>query len=243
MTQLSDYQGKHVGDRCILLGNGPSLAKWYRALPTLRKYYTLIGMNRSAELPQNDPDAPRVIADYHLFVNDQHAYELHKEDGRPMTFALESVRNLLGERDDVIYLPRRGSPEMRLFRFDWQHGCDAPFAGLMAMQMAAFMGFTEWRLIGYDAHSKEGHHCDSIESHGREVQCQWYQGVYAWMKHRGSPKIINCNSNSAIEYFQKGIPPWKPAETRPDHGDLSQAWEYTDTGEGEGEEAKKRRRP
>lgn len=234
---ISDFQNKHSGEACILLGNGPSLAKWYRVLPTLRPYYTIIGMNLSAEPPQDDPEAPRVIADYHIFVNDEHAHAIHKEDGRPlMTFALDSARKVLGERDDVIYLARRGSPEMRLFRFDWQHGCNAPFAGYMAMQAAAFMGFAEWRLIGYDAHSKEGHHCDSKQSYGREAQCQWYQGIHAWMKHRGEPRIINCNHDSAIQCFQKGIPSWK----RP-VGDLS-VMDHTDTGEGEGEEARRRRK-
>ena len=37
-----------------------------------------------------------------------------------------------------------------------------------------------------------------------------------------------------------GVTDLFPPETRPDHSDFSHAWEYTDTGEGEGIEARKR---
>ena len=196
---IKDFKNVHAGEKVFLLGNGPSLANVYDRLPELSKRGWTIGMNRSWMPPLDG--SMSFFADYHCFVNASHAVDILNGSNVPRlaTFCLQGPGC-----ENFITMRQIDGASHNSFRYDLEHGTDAPFAGLFALKLAFYMGFSEVWLLGYDACDK-GHHCDSLET-GRRGHAPWFAGAFQWQKQRGDISIFNASPESEITYFEKRQP-------------------------------------
>ena len=194
--KVADFKNLHAGERAFLLGNGPSLAKVYERLPELSREGWTIGMNRSWQPPPSSDFS--FMADYHCFVNHTHAIDILNGSNVPRvaTFCLDGPGT-----DGLLTMRQIAGCTENSFRYDLEHGSDAPFAGLFALKLAAYMGFGEIWLLGYDACDR-GHHCDDRKT-GRRGHVTWFAGAFQWAKHRSDVSIYNASRDSWITYFEK----------------------------------------
>jgi FkbM family methyltransferase len=160
--KLAQYENIHRGERCVIIGNGPSLNKM--DLSFLKSEYTF-GMNRIYLGFEKFDFHPT----YHICVNpsvlQQSGPEMLEKVKCPKFFHFEAIPVLKPE-DEVIYLNCR--KPLALFNTDPRHGTN--FGSTVtygALQLAYFMGFTEVILIGVDHHFEtKGQPHKLIESQG-----------------------------------------------------------------------------
>lgn len=160
--KLSKYENIHRGERCVIIGNGPSLNKM--DLSFLKNEYTF-GMNRIYLGFEKFSFHPT----YHICVNpamlQQSGPEMLEKVKCPKFFHFEAIPTLKPD-DDVIYLNCRKT--MSIFHTDPRHGTN--FGSTVthgALQLAYFMGFQEVILIGVDHYfATKGQPHKLIESQG-----------------------------------------------------------------------------
>ncbi|WP_084590934.1 FkbM family methyltransferase [Desulfonatronovibrio magnus] len=160
--KLAKYENIHRGERCVIIGNGPSLNKM--DLSFLKNEYTF-GMNRIYLGFDKFDFHPT----YHICVNpamlQQSGREMLEKVKCPKFFHFEAIPTLKPD-DDVIYLNCRKT--MSIFHTDPRHGTN--FGSTVthgALQLAYFMGFQEVILIGVDHYfATKGQPHKLIESQG-----------------------------------------------------------------------------
>lgn len=204
ISNILAFKNRHRGQAAMLLGNGPSLTTVPQAflagIENTADDPVLIGMNRSWKYQPTR---------YQCFVAPQHWDELCAGKHRTeVVFTTDRfVKNVAawkrGEHLDVeVVLVKQIRESYMLWkRFSpWlDKGTEAPFAGIFALQLAAWMGFKQIHLLGYDCHNTDGHHYDDVRAK-RDVQLKYYSRVPAWAEASGV-KIWNWNPGSAIRVF------------------------------------------
>lgn len=164
---IADLRHIHRGP-VALLGNGQSLQRIdLHSIPC-----PLIGMNRTYK-GYNEYNGPAV--DYYCFIDPTWL----KREG---IHTSRNVINMSASRPDVGYVIRK-SYESEPWSWDLaRDGICHPNAGYASMQVAAYLGFTDLYLFGYDYAKpvrdfKIGllrHFDNSPAGQGLQVQPQWF---------------------------------------------------------------------
>ncbi|MBT2248085.1 DUF115 domain-containing protein [Arthrobacter sp. BHU FT2] len=142
-SQIQQLEGKHLGERCVIIGNGPSLNK--TNLELLRNE-TTFGLNRIYLMFEK----LGFSTTYHAVVN-QLVVEQCAEDfarlSAPLFTTLPS-RRFLNEREETFFLNKLVGPR---FSANLTHGIwEGATVTYVAMQVAYYMGFSEVVLVGVD---------------------------------------------------------------------------------------------
>lgn len=141
--RLSGVRNTHLGETCVIIGNGPSLNSTNMA--ALADVDTF-GLNRFYLME------PRIgwSSTYHVVVNrhvvDQFAGELRRVSGQLFTTWPNHI--LLAERGDLVTLQNVAGP---LFSLDPRRGVwQGATVTYVAMQLAHWMGYRKVILVGVD---------------------------------------------------------------------------------------------
>jgi len=217
-----EFKETKKGKRVFLLGNGPPLRDW--SMADLRGVGAdTIGINRSWMSADafTDPITKKEFEEhkgfqgttYHCFVSGAHAYNLC--DGKVKTgvvfspiwlkWLIDSAECGCGCRYCFVNV-LTGGHSPTTFRFDLNHGIMTKFAGYFALQIAAWMGYSEIFLLGFSAIDREGHAHDSNPDKGlitRGGMRRWFQGAADWANSKPDKTIVNCDPESAIDFFPK----------------------------------------
>jgi glycosyltransferase involved in cell wall biosynthesis len=146
-AELAQYKNKHRGQRCVIIGNGPSLNKM--DLSFLKNEITF-GMNRIYLLFDKWDFRPTYFISVNPLVIEQSVEEI-KAITAPKFLALEGLP-FIGTARENIFIQRR--PGGAHFSDDPRNGYWWPTVTYAAMQLAYFMGFSEVILIGVDHYFK-----------------------------------------------------------------------------------------
>ena len=142
-AQLKSMRDRHAGERCVIVGNGPSLREM--DLSPLQSEVTF-GLNRGYLLFQELGFAPTYLVAVNVNVVDQFAGEILAQPST--TFVSWHTRRFL-PRDHraILVRPMRGP----LFSTDPARGIwNGATVTYAALQLAYHMGFSEVILIGVD---------------------------------------------------------------------------------------------
>jgi hypothetical protein len=140
---LRRFKDIHRGERCVIIGNGPSLKK--TDLSLLKGEHTF-GLNRIYLMFEELGFATTYHVAINKYVVEQCADDFRKLDLPLFTF--NESRPYLQGRQNVGYLK---SVMGSLFSKDPTHGVSAGYTvTYVAMQLAYYMGFTDVVLIGVD---------------------------------------------------------------------------------------------
>jgi FkbM family methyltransferase len=143
---ILDYKDKHRGQRCVIIGNGPSLGKM--DLSFLEKEICF-GMNRIFLLFDRWKFRPTYYASVNPLVIEQSAGEILKINA-PKFLSSKGIPFFSDPPADMYFI--KSHPEW-IFSHDPQIGlCEGWTVTYFAMQLAYFMGFSEVILIGVDHH-------------------------------------------------------------------------------------------
>lgn len=141
--RLRALKDKHLGQRCFIIGNGPSLRR--TDLSLLKHEYTF-GLNRIYLLFEELGFA----TSYHVTVNTLVAEQCGKEIARlPCTkFMAWHTRHLVDFTPDMMFLLSRDGPSFytTVTRGVWE-GATVTY---VAMQIAYYLGFRKVILVGVD---------------------------------------------------------------------------------------------
>jgi hypothetical protein len=143
MAALDALHDRHAGQRCVIVGNGPSLRQM--DLSVLRSEVTF-GLNRGYLAFQPLGFAPNYLVAINVTVVEQFAQEILAEAST--TFVSWHARRFLPRGHRAILIrPLRGP----LFSSDAAHGFwGGATVTYAALQLAYHMGFSEVILIGVD---------------------------------------------------------------------------------------------
>lgn len=162
VQQIKEFKNKHLGERCVIIGNGPSLNN--TDLELLRNE-TTFGLNRIYLMFEK----LGFVTSYHTVINqlvvEQCAEDFGSLDG-PLFTTLPS-RAYIGERANTQFLNKLVGPR---FSKDISHGIwEGATVTFAAMQVAYYMGFAEVILVGVD-HSfvSKGPAHKQVESEGAD---------------------------------------------------------------------------
>jgi hypothetical protein len=136
--KIEDFQGRHTGERCVIVANGPSLLDVISkpdVVKRVMKFGTVIGVNRSFEAFPSDY---HVVPDHNALLN----------YGRliPETKGL-FTRHEIRRRDAITI---KSLPNRDLFSLDLREGWVIQGASGGALQVAAWMGFRTAVFLGLD---------------------------------------------------------------------------------------------
>jgi hypothetical protein len=143
IRRLERFRDAYAGERCFILGNGPSLA--HMDLEKLRNEHTF-GLNRIYLLSQRTGFSPSFLVAVNTLVLEQFGHEI---DSLPMPKFLghDSLDHV---RPDALTFFLRYNP-IPGFYHGFQHGLwHGATVTFVAIQIAHFMGFTSVYLIGVD---------------------------------------------------------------------------------------------
>lgn len=198
------YRNLHRGQTAILLGNGPSLDSWHEELPTLSEHYLTIGINRSW---MRSDSTPGFCAPYHVIFGEMHGVELVLGRYEPeVVFTNKScLKSMSGYGGKVFAVDNRGDWRPDQFVYNIDRGTSAPFAGIFAIQVAAWLGCTEMFLIGYDMGLKPHHYNPDSDGFDRSKHVHHFNGVAKWASAAGV-EIWNANPESNVDQFPYGVP-------------------------------------
>lgn len=143
--KLAQFENIHRGERCVIIGNGPSLNRM--DLSFLKNEFTF-GLNRIYLGFEKFDFHPT----YHVCVNpavlQQSGREMLERVHCPKFLAFEAIPTLDPE-DDAIFINTRRT--LNYFNTDARHGVSlGSTVTFGAMQLAYFMGFETVILIGVD---------------------------------------------------------------------------------------------
>jgi hypothetical protein len=141
--RLQALKNRHVGERCFIIGNGPSLGRTNLSL--LRHEYTF-GLNRIYLLF----DELGFATTYHVTVNRLVIEQCAREIARlpcPKFVAWHS-RDLIELTKDMMFIVSRDTP---VFHTDVTQGVwEGSTVTYVAMQIAYYLGFQKIILLGVD---------------------------------------------------------------------------------------------
>jgi hypothetical protein len=143
MAELHALHDRHAGERCVIVGNGPSLRQM--DLSVLRGEVTF-GLNRGYLAFQPLGFAPTYLVAINVTVVEQFAREILAEAST--TFVSWHARRFLPPGHRAILIRPLSGP---LFSIDAAHGFwGGATVTYAALQLAYHMGFSEVILIGVD---------------------------------------------------------------------------------------------
>jgi len=145
MRRLPRFQNKHHGQRCFIIGNGPSLKNTDL---TLLKNEVTFGVNRI----YMNFEKMGFETTYHVCVNELVVEQCAKEIAalKMPKFTGLHCKNLLAITPDTHLLHTRGGLRSWFFT-DLTEGCwEGSTVTMVAIQLAFYMGFSEVILIGVD---------------------------------------------------------------------------------------------
>jgi hypothetical protein len=163
-SQLRGFRDSHVGQRCVIIGNGPSLRDTDMSL--LRNEVTF-GLNR-VYLAFDDWGWDTT---YHVAVNkyvaEQSASELARVTS-PLFSTVANIDHFRGaDRIPLLLMNHRSPAFYGDVRFGVWEGATVTY---VAMQLAFYMGFHEVILVGVDHHfSSTGPAHELVESTSQDV--------------------------------------------------------------------------
>jgi hypothetical protein len=145
MRRLPRFHNKHVGERCFVIGNGPSLRDTDMSL--LKDEFT-IGTNRI----YMNFDRMGFETSYHVCVNELVVEQCAAEIAalKMPKFIGWHCRDLVPFADDMQFLWTRSGLRSWFFT-DLTEGCwEGSTVTMVAIQLAYYMGFREVVLVGVD---------------------------------------------------------------------------------------------
>lgn len=143
LRRLSTYKNIHLGERCFIIGNGPSIK--ITDLSLLRDEYTF-GMNRIYLLFDELNFLPSYYVSVNRLVLEQCAQEIAQLT--MPKFIKWDTHRFIGEAKDLLFLLLLEKPG---FHPDITKGIwEGATVTYVAMQIAYFMGFSRVVLIGVD---------------------------------------------------------------------------------------------
>ncbi len=145
--RIRHYRKKHVGQRCFLIGNGPSLKDM--DLAPLKDEVTF-GFNRIYLLFEKIG-----FETTYLVVSNLNVIRQFQDDImalRCTKFLSEKARDGIQPRDDIMFLKHVGGPDYppTFSRDAAREVCGGGTVTYAAMQLAYYMGFEQVILIGVD---------------------------------------------------------------------------------------------
>lgn len=162
MRRLQRYRDRHKGQRCFIIGNGPSLKQ--TDLSLLKNEYTF-GLNRI----YMNFSRMGFETTYHVVVNELVVEQCADEIARLRMpkFVGWHCRNLIRFTDDMQFLWTRSGLRSWFFT-DLTEGCwEGSTVTMVAIQLAYYMGFSEVILIGVDhSYRFEGNPHAAVVSQG-----------------------------------------------------------------------------
>ena len=142
-TLLAQYEDKHLGQRCIIIGNGPSLNKM--DLSFLKNEITF-GLNRIYLMFDKWNFTPTYFVSVNPLVLEQSAEKISKISSTK--FLSFKGQEFFKTKNEIIFLKSVGTPS---FSRDPHGGIwEGHTVTYVAMQLAFYMGFDEVILIGVD---------------------------------------------------------------------------------------------
>lgn len=144
--KLAAFKDRHRGQRCVIIGNGPSLNKM--DLSFLEHEITF-GMNRIYFLFDKWKFRPTYYASVNPLVLEQSAEEILKISA-PKFLSNKGIPFFPYPPDDVMFI--KSLPKWYFSRDPREGLCEGWTVTFFAMQLAYFMGFSEVILIGVDHH-------------------------------------------------------------------------------------------
>jgi len=142
--QLEELRDQYTGNRCFIIGNGPSLSD--TDLAPLRDEYTF-GLNRGYLLFERIGGATTFLVAVNRYVVEQFGAELLAVP--TVKFVSWRARSYLPERQDVI-LVRRSRPRTFSSNVATNGAWEGATVTYVAMQLAFHLGFQRVILIGVD---------------------------------------------------------------------------------------------
>ncbi|MGN6626673.1 MAG: 6-hydroxymethylpterin diphosphokinase MptE-like protein [Tepidisphaeraceae bacterium] len=145
MGRLRQYHNRHLGKRCFVIGNGPSLKQ--TDLSLLKNEITF-GTNRI----YMNFDAMGFETTYHVCVNDLVVEQCADEIAalKMPKFVGWHCRDMIDFTPDMQFLWTRGGLRSWFFT-DLTEGCwEGNTVTMVALQLAYYMGFSEVILVGVD---------------------------------------------------------------------------------------------
>lgn len=144
--RLQEFRDIHLGKRCFILGNGPSLARM--DLAQLRNEFTF-GANRIYLAEPETGFLPTCLVCSNELVLEQFHSEMATLN-MPKFFTWRSRRLFSERRDDVLFF-RLGFDFVDSFRKDPRRTLSSGgTVTFVSMQLAYYMGFREVILVGVD---------------------------------------------------------------------------------------------
>ncbi|MGM0587763.1 MAG: CmcI family methyltransferase [Bacteroidota bacterium] len=142
---IPQFKNQHQGERCVIIGNGPSLNQM--DLSFLEHEYSF-GLNKIYLIFDQWDFRPSYFASVNPLVLKQHADEILEHIDAPKFLSAAGTKYIKQRRDDLFYLKNAFPP---IFSTDLSKGmCEGYTVTFVAMQIAYYMGFDEVVLIGVD---------------------------------------------------------------------------------------------
>lgn len=145
VKRLQAFHNLHIGKRCFILGNGPSLRQ--TDLRLLRKEYTF-GLNRVNLLFPELGFATTYLVAINSLVLRQWAHEIASLD--IPHFVTWRMHRLFEKDPNALFLDTRFTGANGFSRDPTRRVFEGYTVTYVAMQLAYFMGFTQVILIGVD---------------------------------------------------------------------------------------------
>ena len=195
------FKDLHAGEPCLVLGNGPSLDQ----VDFSKVKMHTIGIHRSWK---------KVVSPYHVILRQNRWWdEIEQSKWIPnVVWARGEPGWFNAKRDSYVVRVKGRTPVICLssagfgrFSFDlyqdgtWQHN-----AGLLAMEVAAYMGFDPIYLSGFDiegGHFGNGNE-DAAKESVKRLQYYLFKAAAQYIK-RERPRLVikNVNPNSRIAHL------------------------------------------
>ncbi len=230
---IKEFVGAHSGERAILLGNGPSLLDYSPADVDELAGSTgiTIGINRCWQANDSRGFAGFTSPDYWLCVNSHQVvdYKVGAVTPTRCAFITDRLRALLKRWDRPWCTITRACREVaraheidpcEVFPTTLDGGYVGGFAGRIALELAAWMGFAQILLIGYDCGDNDGHHYPSprtMHASREALMVPQFAPVARWADAcgvaiiNGSPasKILDFPRFTREELLRGGTGLWK----------------------------------
>ncbi len=195
---LDDLRGIFSGDRCAILGNGPSLPEDLRTCLQLDPLILVVGVNRSWHLQSSI---------LHVALDGVHAEELQS--------GLWSTGTFFTKEDHACSFQRTKQSCVVLSDpapAAWPLARHIPQAGPAAVQVALWLGMSEIVLCGFDMHDGDGRRF--YEQHTPPTSFRssrrYMRRLKVWTDDRGVE--VSCASKRSMLVEESIVPVWTGGE-------------------------------